>query len=51
MTGQEVTECIGGLQEININDLAYRYQTKCDPRLNRMQALELAYLFSKNCML
>lgn len=48
MTGQEVTECSGGLQEINVNDLSYKYRSLCDPRLNRMQSLELAYLFSRS---
>lgn len=48
MTGQDVTECTGGLQEIQGNDISYKYQTLCDPRLNRMQSLELAYLFGKN---
>ena len=48
MTGQDVTECTGGLQEINANDIPHKYQTLCDPRLNRMQSLELAYLFGKN---
>ena len=47
MTGQEVTECIGGLQEINVNDIAHKYKTLCDPRLNRMQSLEIAYLLGK----
>lgn len=48
MTGQEVTECMGGLQEINENDISYKYQTLCDPRLNRMQSLEFAYFLGKN---
>ena len=34
MTGQNVTECIGGVQEIKESDLGSRYHTYCDPRLN-----------------
>jgi 3-deoxy-7-phosphoheptulonate synthase len=44
MTGQDVTECLGGVQEIKESDLAARYHTHCDPRLNATQALELAFL-------
>jgi 3-deoxy-7-phosphoheptulonate synthase len=43
LTGEEVTECLGGAQEIADMDLAYRYETACDPRLNTQQALELAF--------
>ncbi|MEM9169080.1 MAG: 3-deoxy-7-phosphoheptulonate synthase class II, partial [Pseudomonadota bacterium] len=43
MTGQNVTECIGGAQEISERDLSSRYNTHCDPRLNASQALELAF--------
>ena len=43
MTGQNVTECIGGAQAISEARLADRYQTHCDPRLNASQALELAF--------
>jgi len=43
MTGQEVTECIGGAQEISAERLGDRYHTYCDPRLNATQALELAF--------
>lgn len=46
MTGQDVTECVGGAQEINDTDLSSRYQTHCDPRLNANQALELAFLLA-----
>ena len=46
MTGQNVTECIGGLQDITENDLSSRYRTFCDPRLNASQSLELAFLLS-----
>ena len=43
LTGQNVTECIGGAQEISEAALADRYHTHCDPRLNASQALELAF--------
>jgi 3-deoxy-7-phosphoheptulonate synthase len=43
MTGQNVTECVGGAQEISEEALAERYRTHCDPRLNASQALELAF--------
>lgn len=44
MTGEDVTECIGGGQGIADDTLANRYETYCDPRLNAHQALELAFL-------
>ncbi|MBL4616767.1 MAG: 3-deoxy-7-phosphoheptulonate synthase class II [Robiginitomaculum sp.] len=47
MTGQDVTECIGGAQEITEADLSSRYHTHCDPRLNGEQALELAFLIAE----
>jgi 3-deoxy-7-phosphoheptulonate synthase len=47
MTGQDVTECIGGAQEITEADLSSRYHTHCDPRLNGEQALELAFLLAE----
>lgn len=46
MTGQNVTECIGGAQAISGADLSSRYHTHCDPRLNGEQALELAFLIA-----
>jgi 3-deoxy-7-phosphoheptulonate synthase len=46
MTGQDVTECIGGAQEITEARLGDRYHTHCDPRLNASQALELAFLLA-----
>ena len=46
LTGQNVTECIGGAQKISEEDLSSRYHTHCDPRLNANQALELAFLIS-----
>lgn len=47
MTGQDVTECLGGAQEITDADLSARYHTHCDPRLNGAQALELAFLLAE----
>ena len=47
MTGQEVTECIGGATDITADKLNERYETQCDPRLNASQALELAFLLSE----
>ena len=44
MTGQEVTECTGGATDVSEADLADRYETHCDPRLNASQALEMAFL-------
>jgi 3-deoxy-7-phosphoheptulonate synthase len=46
MTGQEVTECIGGTSAVTDAGLAERYETHCDPRLNATQALELAFLIA-----
>lgn len=46
MTGRNVTECIGGAFEITEHDLAERYHSHCDPRLNADQALELAFLIA-----
>lgn len=47
MTGQNVTECLGGAQAITEEDLSSRYHTHCDPRLNANQALELAFLIAE----
>ena len=47
LTGEDVTECLGGAQEIADLDLGYRYETACDPRLNNQQALELAFLVAE----
>ncbi len=47
MTGQDVTECIGGSQAITEVDLTQRYHTHCDPRLNASQSLELAFLIAE----
>lgn len=46
MTGSNVTECVGGAQDIKDEDLSSRYHTHCDPRLNANQALELAFLLA-----
>ena len=47
MTGQNVTECLGGTQKISEEDLTHRYHTHCDPRLNANQALDLSFLISE----
>ena len=44
MTGQDVTECTGGIGAVTDEDLSKRYHTACDPRLNASQSLELAFL-------
>jgi 3-deoxy-7-phosphoheptulonate synthase len=43
ITGQNVTECIGGATKLTEADLARQYDTGCDPRLNATQSLELAF--------
>ena len=47
MTGQDVTECLGGAQSIDEEQLASRYHTHCDPRLNASQSLELSFLIAE----
>jgi len=47
LTGEDVTECLGGAQEISDSDLSGRYETACDPRLNTQQSLELAFLVAE----
>lgn len=47
MTGQDVTECLGGAQAISELDLSDRYHTHCDPRLNASQSLELTFLIAE----
>ncbi len=47
LTGKNVTECVGGAQEITEAGLADRYHTHCDPRLNSDQSLELAFLIAE----
>lgn len=43
LTGENVTECIGGNRQLNDNDLQLNYQTHCDPRLNAEQAVEISF--------
>ena len=47
LTGDDVTECVGGGEEIDEVGLAHRYESVCDPRLNRVQSLELAFLVAE----
>ncbi len=47
MTGQDVTECTGGVRAVTDEDLSSRYHTACDPRLNASQSLELAFLVAE----
>ena len=47
MTGQDVTECTGGVREVTDENLSDRYHTACDPRLNASQSLELAFLVAE----
>ena len=47
MTGQDVTECTGGVRAVTDENLSDRYHTACDPRLNASQSLELAFLVSE----
>ena len=43
LTGDDVTECLGGIGGVSESDLPFRYETACDPRLNRIQSLDLAF--------
>ncbi|HET8957286.1 MAG TPA: 3-deoxy-7-phosphoheptulonate synthase class II, partial [Microcella sp.] len=47
LTGDDVTECLGGSEMIDEQTLATRYESLCDPRLNHMQSLELAFLVAE----
>jgi len=47
LTGDDVTECVGGGEELDEAGLADRYESVCDPRLNRVQSLELAFLVAE----
>lgn len=47
MTGQQVTECLGGAAALTEQDLSSRYHTHCDPRLNGAQAIDLAFLIAE----
>jgi 3-deoxy-7-phosphoheptulonate synthase len=43
LTGDDVTECLGGSQSVSGGDLEQRYESECDPRLNARQSLDLAF--------
>ena len=47
LTGDDVTECLGGVDKLAESDLTNRYETACDPRLNRNQSLELAFIIAE----
>ena len=47
LTGDDVTECLGGGQQLSDEDLGLRYETMCDPRLNAAQSLDLAFLVAE----
>ena len=47
LTGNDVTECVGGARAVDLDDLGLRYETLCDPRLNHQQSLELAFLVAE----
>ncbi|GAA2107761.1 MAG: 3-deoxy-7-phosphoheptulonate synthase class II [Kocuria sp.] len=47
MTGDDVAECLGGSDPVNESSFAERYETLCDPRLNHMQSLEIAFLVAE----
>jgi 3-deoxy-7-phosphoheptulonate synthase len=47
LTGDDVTECVGGCDEVFVDDLHQRYETSSDPRLNRSQSLDLAFLVAE----
>mmetsp|Transcript_892 Transcript_892/g.2124 ORF Transcript_892/g.2124 Transcript_892/m.2124 type:complete len:501 (-) Transcript_892:159-1661(-) len=51
MTGEDVTECVGGLSDVTEQSLSDRYHTYCDPRLNGAQAMELAFLIAERMRL
>lgn len=44
LTGENVTECVGGSERLEENELNRKYETYCDPRLNMNQALDAAFL-------
>jgi 3-deoxy-7-phosphoheptulonate synthase len=46
LTGEPVTECLGGSDGLCEEDLAHAYRSGCDPRLNRSQSLEMAFLIA-----
>ncbi len=47
LTGNDVTECVGGVNPVDLGDLGLRYETLCDPRLNHQQSLELAFVVAE----
>jgi 3-deoxy-7-phosphoheptulonate synthase len=47
LTGDDVTECVGGGEKISHEDLSTKYESACDPRLNHTQSLEMAFLISR----
>ena len=47
LTGENVTECLGGINNIQDEDLDHKYETTCDPRFNNEQSLEIAFLISE----
>ncbi|MFF0436147.1 class II 3-deoxy-7-phosphoheptulonate synthase [Streptomyces sp. NPDC004327] len=47
LTGDDVTECVGGGHDLGFPDLVERYESACDPRLNRSQSLDLAFLVAE----
>lgn len=47
LTGENVTECVGGPEDLNVSDLPHKYTTFCDPRLNYSQSMEVAFLLAK----
>ena len=47
LTGEHVTECLGGIDNIEDKDLDIKFETTCDPRLNNEQSLEIAFLISE----
>lgn len=51
MTGEDVTECVGGMSNVTEESLKERYETACDPRLNGQQALEIAFLIAERMRL
>jgi 3-deoxy-7-phosphoheptulonate synthase len=51
MTGENVTECLGGSQQLAADELSVSYETYCDPRLNYTQSLDMAFLVAKQLAL
>lgn len=47
LTAQNVTECIGGAEDLTSADLNQKYQTYCDPRLNNSQSLQIAFQIAR----